>query len=112
MPLTVTKICKGAFDYCRNLLKVVIPTNSILQTIESNAFRSSHIDEIYFPDSLVELNEGWCNVTDKLTKIVISPSNNHFIYKEDKYLLAKMNLAIFYLQVETSKKLLFHQISK
>ena len=36
-----------------------------------------------------ELREGWCHETSNLTKIIISPSNDQFTFKEDKYLLGK-----------------------
>ena len=49
----------------------------------------SVIEEIYFPASLKELKEGWCYKTDKLTNIIISPMNDRFIFKENKYLLGK-----------------------
>ena len=52
---------------------------------------SSKIKEIYFPASLVELKDGWCSFTKKLTKIIISPKNDQFILKEDKYLIGKRN---------------------
>ena len=38
-----------------------------------------------------ELKEGWCYEATKLNKIIISPSNDQFIFKEDKYLLGKTN---------------------
>ena len=69
--------------------KVEIPPNSNLQTIGSKTFSGSFIKEIYFPSSLRELREGWCHETSNLTKIIISPSNDQFTFKEDKYLLGK-----------------------
>ena len=82
------KICDGTFSDCYDLQKVEIPTNSNLQIIERNAFLFSKIEEIYFPTSLEKLKEGWCN-SKYLKKIIISPSNDHFIFKDDKYLLGK-----------------------
>ena len=49
----------------------------------------SIIKEIYFPASLKELKEGWCNNTDHLTKISISPFNGQFKIEEGKYLIGK-----------------------
>ncbi|KAK8834051.1 hypothetical protein M9Y10_031528 [Tritrichomonas musculus] len=91
IPRSVTKICESAFSCCRNLRKVEIPNNSNLQTIEGNAFLYSNIEEIYFPKSLIELKEFWCNDTRELKRIIISPSNGQFIFKEDKYLIGKSN---------------------
>lgn len=64
-------------------------TNSNLQTIEKLAFSSSYINEIHFPPSFKELKDDWCFYADFLKKITISPSNNRFVFKEDKYLLGK-----------------------
>ena len=89
IPSTVSTICEYAFSDCYCLKKVEIPPNSNLQTIGPFAFLSSKIEEIYFPTSLKELREGWCHGADKLTKIIISPSNDQFIFNEDKYLLGK-----------------------
>ena len=64
--------------------------NSEVKTIYGSAFsKSSNIREIYFPSSLKELKEGWCNVTYNLTKIIISPLNSQFKLIEDKYLIGK-----------------------
>ena len=38
---------------------------------------------------MTDLKEGWCFVTSKLKKIIVSPSNDRFIFKDDKYLLGK-----------------------
>ena len=63
--------------------------NSNLEIIERNAFSYSKIKEIYFPSSLRELKEGRCHEINELTKINISPKNQYFIFKEDKYLIFK-----------------------
>ena len=42
--------------------------------------------KIYFPKSL---EEGWCSDTENLNKIIISPLNDQFIFKDNKYLLGK-----------------------
>ena len=93
IPPSVTKICEHAFANCSDLRKVEIPTNSNLQTIEKCAFSNSNIEEIYFPKSLNELKKGWCYGIQNLTKITISPSNGQFIFKDDKYLLGKVDRA-------------------
>ena len=89
IPSQVSKICKKAFYNCNHLKKVEIPQNSNLKTIGENAFAYSKIEGIYLPDSLKELEEGWCCDTKKLTRINVSPLNDQFLYKEDKYLLGK-----------------------
>ena len=40
---------------------------------------------------MIELKEGWCSDTEKLRRIIISPFNGQFIFKEDKYLIGKSN---------------------
>ena len=71
------------------MAKIEIQTNSNLQIIGSYAFECALIEEIYFTANLKELNEGWCHEVDNLKKIIISPSNDQFIFKNDKYLLGK-----------------------
>ena len=39
-----------------------------------------------------ELEEGWCYDTQKLKRIIISPLNDQFIFKDDKYLLCKSDI--------------------
>ena len=89
IPPDIQIISSYAFENCENLTKIEIPKNSKLQTIGSSAFSNSKIEEIYFPTNLKELKEGWCNETKELTKIIISPSNKQFIFKDNKYLLGK-----------------------
>ena len=87
IPPKVTKICKSAFNFCHFLTKVKIPRNSNLQTIELCAFL--YINEIYFPASLKELEDGWCLYVNKFCKIRISLLNNQFIFKNNKFLFGK-----------------------
>lgn len=46
---------------------------------------------IHISSDAVDLEEGWCCGTNKLTKIIILPSNGQLILKDDKYLLGKTN---------------------
>ena len=75
IPSKVSKICENTFSNCNNLTKIEISTNSNLQ--------------IYFPTSLKELRKGWCQGISNLAKIIISPLNGQFIFKDNKYLLGK-----------------------
>ena len=45
--------------------------------------------ELYLPESLIELKDGWCYSTPNLTKIEISPLNKNFTYFDGKFLLGK-----------------------
>ena len=40
---------------------------------------------------MIELKVLGCSDTEKLKRIIISPSNGQFIFKEDKYLIGKCN---------------------
>ena len=80
LPENVTKICRFAFNNCRNLRKIEFPKNSDLQTIESQAFAFSVIKELFLPNKQNELKDMWCFSTDELTKITISPSNDKFAW--------------------------------
>ena len=64
---------------------------SAVSIIERYAFSFSEIEEIYFPKSLIELKVLGCSDTEKLKRIIISPFNGQFIFKEDKYLIGKCN---------------------
>ena len=67
----LTRIGKQAFECCYYFSTIEIPENSELQASESEAFcitdieyhitkiSDSNIEEIYFPKSLIELEEGW-----------------------------------------------------
>lgn len=66
----VLKICEGAFSSCRHL--------RICKQLKKKAFAETEIDEIYFPKSLIELEDGWCNRTSKLTKIRVDATNSKY----------------------------------
>ena len=89
IPSNIKIIATCAFYDCFYLQKVEIQPNSNLQTIKRAAFALSNIKELYFPASLKELKDGWCGCTNNLTKITISPSNNHFKFIKNKYLVGK-----------------------
>lgn len=72
-----------------NIKPVKFEENSAVRTIYGHKFVSLNIEEIYFPDSLIELKKGWCDGSNELTKIIISPSNGQFIFKDDSFLLGK-----------------------
>ncbi|KAK8895682.1 hypothetical protein M9Y10_013566 [Tritrichomonas musculus] len=86
---SLSTICKYAFFNCHILITIEILSNSNLKTIEKGAFFSSNIKEIYFPPNLKELKKGWCDGAGTLNKVIISPLNDRFIFKENKYLLGK-----------------------
>ena len=86
IPSTVTTILDYAID-CYNLSKIEIEENSQLQTICEYAFRTTKIEEFYIPKDLINIEEGCFCRNNYLRKIMISPYNNHFVYKDNKYLI-------------------------
>ena len=45
-----------------------------------------------FNKTVLDLNEGWCNNTPNLTKLSISPHNQHFIYSDNKIFQKATNM--------------------
>lgn len=80
----VTSIETGAF--CEsNIKSVSFPNNSALKTIKSNSF-SSDLKNLYIPSSVENLEDGWCEYTDNLINITISPNNKRYkIYEKNNY---------------------------
>lgn len=81
----ITNMC-GIGAECKTVKFV---EDSAVERFYSYTYSDSEIEKIYFPESLKELEKGWCCGTKKLSIITISPLNNHFIFKDDKYLLSK-----------------------
>ena len=77
--------------YTIDSLNVKFEEDSAVSTFHRYALSHSNIEEIYFPESLIELKDGWCDSTPKLRRIIISPTNGQFIFKEEKYLIGKSN---------------------
>ena len=75
--------------FCADVKTVKFSEESAVKTFYRDAFFGSKIESIYFPSSLKELKEGWCNETKYLKRIIISPSNCQYEFKEDKYLVCK-----------------------
>ena len=66
--------------------------DSEVRIIYEKSFYFSNVNSISFPASLIELKEGWCCQTQKLTSISISPLNDRFMFKEDKSLIGKSDI--------------------
>ena len=60
------------------LKTIEIPEDSELKSIENQAFKWSIINNIFIPENVDELKEGWCAKTENLTNVIISPKNKHF----------------------------------
>lgn len=79
VPCHLTKIVGYTFSGCKKLQKVEVPSNCDLELIESLSILSQK----------VELANGWCMETPKLTKIRITPASSRYSYLNNKFLLAK-----------------------
>lgn len=60
-------------------------------SIKSSAFSNSGVEKIDISSCNVEFNEGWLYCARHLNEIIVSPSNCHFIYKDNQLLLGKTN---------------------
>lgn len=90
----ITSISEGAFKCCGHIKSIQFTTNSNLQKIEKNAFFNSRIEFISIPSNLVELQEGWCAGTPKLTKFQIISNNQKYSNYENQFIIGKSSLEI------------------
>lgn len=57
-----------------------------------NAFSNSSIENLTIPLNLIELKEGWCTDTKKLTKVIISPNHPRYFNLDNKLIIGKKRL--------------------
>lgn len=89
----VTKIYKNAFFLNKKIKSIQFPIDSELQSIEEFSFAGSSLESITIPSSVVELKDGWCIGTYKLTDVTIIPSNEQNVcYYDDKLILGKSDI--------------------
>ena len=72
----------GTYKYDMHVKTVKFDDDSAVSTINGFSFSNTIIEEIYFPKSLNELKERWCFGAYKLKKIIGSPLNNQFLFKD------------------------------
>lgn len=89
IPPKVKEISFRCFNFCKNLKKIIIPKNSELETIKSNAFDVSSIECITIPTKLVNLVDMWCIRTPKVKKIDIFPDNPLFSPYKGEFILQR-----------------------
>ncbi|KAK8875664.1 hypothetical protein M9Y10_005838 [Tritrichomonas musculus] len=87
----ITSIAQSSFKGQKRIKSICFSEDSGLLLIEKKAFFRSSITHLSLPSSIEKLEEGWCHSTPKLVSISISPQNRHFLFHDDKYLIAKMN---------------------
>ena len=66
--------------------------DSEIQTIEKCAFEKSNLSSLEFPDSLVDLQEGWCFGAESLYDMIISPKNQRFSFIDNKMVVKKKDI--------------------
>lgn len=91
-PSELTIIGEKSFSFCRQLKSIEFAQNSKLKIIGKEAFSDTSIESISIPSNLIELREGWCKLTLKLTKISVSVDNPFFKVYEEKLLIKKSSL--------------------
>lgn len=87
----IKRIENGSFAHS-NIKSIEFPPDSKLQTIEANAFmHCTKFNSIIIPQSIIELQPGWCCDTKELKNITIMPGNKNFMYIDDKMIVGKNN---------------------
>ena len=93
IPKSVEYIEKNAFSYCNKLKTLQFHDDSKISVFESSLFFRSSIENLSIPSNIETFREGWCNSTEKLINISISPNNNNFTFLDDnkKIIVGKSN---------------------
>lgn len=73
------------FYECDYLKKIKITDDSSLQKICKSAFYSTDIKSLFIPATVDEIEDDWCECTEKLTTVIISPKNKHFKYFDNEH---------------------------
>lgn len=78
----ITSISSGAFR-SSSIKSIRFSKESRIKKIEKYSFSLSTIESLEIPQSLIELEEGWCNQTNYLNQILIDSTNPRYqIYDE------------------------------
>lgn len=85
----VTSISSESFKLVSNIKSITFPKKSKILSFQSNLFYMSTIQKIFIPESLEDLQDGWCEGTPFLTQIEISPKNKNFIFYNNQLILSK-----------------------
>lgn len=93
IPNQIKIIGSFSFSRCNQLKSIDFQPNSQLKSIQKEAISCSQIETISLPSTIEELEEGWCFYSPKLTKIILSPLNPHFLYTKEKILIKKFDQA-------------------
>lgn len=86
---TIISIDRDSFRKNFTIRSISFSQDSELQVIEKKAFSVSSIKKISFPPSLKKLKEGWCEETNYLNDIEISPNDKSYSYLDNKMIIGK-----------------------
>ncbi|KAK8849967.1 hypothetical protein M9Y10_018560 [Tritrichomonas musculus] len=83
-----------SFAVTSYLLRINFTEDSNLLSIGANAFNSSALEQIQIPANVETLEDGWCNFTECLVNVSISPKNKNFMFLPDqnKIMIGKSNI--------------------
>lgn len=90
IPSSVTKIGKYAFSGCK-IKNIEFLGDSEYISIGEGAFSEAEFKSISIPSKIIDLQKGWCHGLMKLTSIKISTSNKQYVFKDNTFLLGKID---------------------
>lgn len=88
---TIISILEKSF-FKSPIKSIQFPYDSMLQTIEKNAFSESSIEKLFIPSSVIDLKGGWCSVAKNLKHITISPKNPKYSLFDNKFIIGKSQI--------------------
>lgn len=89
IPSNVMTIEKETFSECTNLKSIEILPDSNLSAIFRYAFSNSQIESLTIPPKLYLLDDGWCEKTPKLNKLILPEKSSYLTLVNDKLLIGK-----------------------
>lgn len=85
----ITCITSNSFTGNKTLNSIKFAENSKLRTISKDSFLHSNLSNIEIPESVEELEEGWCNETSQLFNVSISAKNPNYKYINNAFIIGK-----------------------
>lgn len=87
VPADVIRIEENAFSNCSSLKSIKFAPNSILRSIERDAFKGCSVTSIDFPAKLSNLEDGWNDGISQITNMTVAPESNHLKVIDNTYLI-------------------------
>lgn len=90
----VISIQKKSFKNNNYIFSIDFPEDSLIRKIGKKAFSYSSLERIKIPDSLEDLEEGWCDETSYLTQISLHPNNKRykFLNNDKQIIISKSDI--------------------